>query len=68
MIEFTVVQHFASRGSSHKGKGDARHMIDMVWLCLSPFPVGRRGYFTCSNVFYLPSRRLEEGRRGVSTL
>ncbi len=29
--------------SSHKGKGDARHMIDMVWLYLSPIPVRRRG-------------------------
>ncbi len=32
----------------------------MVWLNRSPIPVGRRGYFTRSNNFYLPSLRLEE--------
>ncbi len=27
-----LVQHFASRRSSHRRKGAARHIIDMVWL------------------------------------
>ncbi len=27
-------------------------MIDMVWLYRSLIPVGRMGYFTCSNEFY----------------
>ena len=36
----------------------------MVWLYRSPIPVGRRGCFTRSNDFYLPSLRLEEGEGG----
>ncbi len=33
----------------------------MVWLYRSPIPVGRREVFSCSNYFYLPSRRIKEG-------
>ncbi len=39
----------------------------MIWLFRSPIPVGRRGYFTCSNDFYLPSWALRKGE-GVGTL
>ncbi len=62
-----LVQHFANRGSSHLLKGAVRHILGMVWLyrCLSRWGVGR--YYTRLNYFYLPSRRLEEGK-GVSTL
>jgi hypothetical protein len=43
-------------------KGDASHIIDTVWLYRSPMPWwGGGGYFTCSNYFYLPMRRLEGG-------
>ncbi len=35
-----LVQHFAYRGSSHRRKGAARHVIDMVWLYRSPIPSG----------------------------
>jgi hypothetical protein len=36
----------------------------MVWLYLSPVPVGRRGYFSRSDDFYLPSLRFYEGGGG----
>jgi hypothetical protein len=35
-----------------------------VSIDLELVPLGRRGEFTCSNDFYLPSRRLEEGGGG----
>jgi hypothetical protein len=38
-----------------------RHVFDMVWLYHSPTHGGGGGYFTWSNNFYLPSRRLEKG-------
>ncbi len=43
-------------GSSHRRKGAVIHIIDMVWLYLSPFPVARGVIFLFSNDFYLPSR------------
>jgi hypothetical protein len=52
------------RGGVHIG---TRELI-MVWLYRSAILWGEGGYFTHSNDFYLPSRRLEEGRGGVSTL
>jgi hypothetical protein len=58
-----LVQHFAHRGSSHRRKGAASRIINTVWLYLSPIPVSRRGYFTCSNEDYLSLRRLEKGAR-----
>ncbi len=39
----------------------------MAWLYCSPIAVGGKVAFTCSNCFYLPSRRLQEGGGG-STL
>ncbi len=33
----------AYRGSSHRRKGPARYVIEMVWLYRSPIPVGRKG-------------------------
>ncbi len=60
-----LVQQF--RWVSCRHKSSAWHLIDMVWLCGSPIPVGRRGVFypgTRSKFFYLPSRRLERGGRG----
>jgi hypothetical protein len=48
-------------------KSGALDKFDMVWLYRTPIQVGRRGDFTRSNDFYLPSPRLEEGM-GVSTL
>ncbi len=35
--------YFTYRGSSHRCKGAAGHIIDMVWLYRSVIPVGRRG-------------------------
>ncbi len=40
-----LVQHSAYRGSSLRRKGNASHLIDMVWLYRSPIPVGRKGLF-----------------------
>jgi hypothetical protein len=37
-----LVQHFAYRESSYRCKGDARHVIGMVWQYRSPIPVARR--------------------------
>jgi hypothetical protein len=59
-----MVQYFAYMGSSHRGKGAARHIIDVVWQYRSPIPVGRRGYSKSINYFYLPFRRLKEGLEG----
>ncbi len=67
--DIELFQHFACRGSSHRGKGAARHTIELIWFgyiaCLSQW--GGVEYILGSNDFYLPSRRLEEGE-GVSTL
>ncbi len=60
-----LVQHFAYRGNSYRRKGAARYILYMVWLYSSPYPVKRRGILLVQMIFYLPSRRLEEG---VSTL
>ncbi len=40
-----LVLHSACRRSrsSQWRKGAASHIIDLVWLCRAPFPVGRRG-------------------------
>jgi hypothetical protein len=39
-----LVQRFAYRENSHRCKGSARHIIDMVWLYRSlAFPSGQRG-------------------------
>ncbi len=62
----TLTQHFADRGSKNQCKGAARHIIDMVWQCRSPFPVGRRRIIYFFNDFYLLSRRIWGGR--ISTL
>ncbi len=40
-----LVQHFTYRGRLRWRKGAASHIIDMVWLCRSPLPVGRKGVF-----------------------
>ncbi len=40
-----LVRNFAYRGSSHRRKGAARNIIDMVWLNLSLVLVERRGVF-----------------------
>jgi hypothetical protein len=34
-----LVQYFADRGNSHRRKGNASHIIDMVWLYRSSIPV-----------------------------
>jgi hypothetical protein len=56
-----LVQHFAC--SSHRRKGAAWHILDLVWLYRRPILSGRRRYFTCFNDFYLTSWHLEEGRK-----
>jgi hypothetical protein len=33
---YSVVQHFASRGSSQRRKSAASHIISLVWLYHSP--------------------------------
>ncbi len=38
-----LVQHSAYRRNSHRRKGAAIHIIDMVWLYRLSTPVGRRG-------------------------
>jgi hypothetical protein len=40
-----LVQHSTYRGSSHRRKRAASHLIDMFWLYRSPIPVGRKGLF-----------------------
>jgi hypothetical protein len=47
------------RGSLHRRKGAASHIIHMVCPYRSPFPVGMTGSYICSYEDYLPSRRLE---------
>jgi hypothetical protein len=57
-----LVQHSAYRGDSHRRRGAASHISDMVWPYRPPIPMWRGGgYFTYSNEDYLLSRRLEEG-------
>ena len=46
-----LVQLSAYRGSSHRRKGAARNIIDMVWLYRSPILVGRKGVFYLFNWF-----------------
>ncbi len=50
-----------SRGP-HRCNSAAWHTFYMVWLYRSPIPMGRRGCFTSSNYFNLPS--LAERGRG----
>ncbi len=60
-----LVQHFRLYGeSSHRLKSDACSKFDMVWLNLSPIPVGRRGIiiiFFSFRWFYLSSLHVEKG-------
>jgi hypothetical protein len=49
-----LIQYFAYRGSSHRHKGAARHIIDMVWLFRIAYASGEEGgillvqmIFTC---------------------
>ncbi len=58
-----LVQHFAYRRSSHRRKGAASHVLDMVWL--SPIPVWRRGVFYLFK-WFLPAfaAPIEEGWEG----
>ncbi len=63
---------FASKclpSEPYRRKGAARHIIPTAWLYRRPIPCsGEEGSILhCSNYFYLPSRRVEEGG-GVSTL
>ncbi len=51
-------------GSSHRRKGAARHIIDMVWLYRSPIPVGRRGIFSYLFKLFLPAFAVHTGRGG----
>jgi hypothetical protein len=55
-----LVQHFAYRGSSHRRKGAAKHIIEMVCFGFIArlHKWGGGGYLTCSNYYYLHSRRL----------
>jgi hypothetical protein len=47
-----LVQHSVCRGSSHRHKGTASHIIDMVWLYRLPILVERKGVFYFSNEEY----------------
>jgi hypothetical protein len=49
-----LVQYFAYRGSLHRRKGAARHVIAMVWLCRSPFPEGEGGILLLQKVSTCP--------------
>ncbi len=40
-----LVYHFAYRGNSHRHKGAASHLFDLVWLYRSPIRVERNGVF-----------------------
>ncbi len=51
---------FVYRGSSHRRKSAACPKLDMVWLNLSPIPVGRRGVISSYKWCLL---HVEEGRR-----
>jgi hypothetical protein len=62
-----LVQHLAYRRSFHRRKGAARHWYGLTIAVV--YPSGEEGRcFICSNDFYLPSRRLVEGKGEVSTL
>ncbi len=62
-----IVQHFASSMRPHRRKVAYSHINNKVWLYRSPSHWVRRGYFTCPDDFYLPSRCLEEGGGGVGS-
>jgi hypothetical protein len=53
-----LVQHFGYRGSSHRRKGAAGHIIKLFRQCRSPIPVGTRRVF---NLFKLFQPALERG-------
>jgi hypothetical protein len=41
-LSYCMVQHSTYSGSLHRRKGATSHIFDMVWLCHSPIPVGRK--------------------------
>ncbi len=49
-----IVHHFAYRWNSHRDKGPARHIINMVWLYHSLIPVGGMGVFHLTK-WFLPA-------------
>ncbi len=65
-----IVQHSAYWESSHRRNVASSHIFNMVWLYLSPIPVGGGGWgiVQMKTTVYLPSQRLEEGKGEVSTL
>ncbi len=68
-----VVQHSTyERGSSNwhyvANTRYSSHLFIIVCLYRSPIALGRKGVFSCSNCFYLHSRRLQEEKGGYSTL
>ncbi len=73
---YTVVQHFAYRGISHRHKGAARHIMDMllIWLGLVGYIArlsqwGGGGYnFTCSEDFLSVCAAPRGREDGVSIL
>ncbi len=46
-----LVLHFAYRGSIHRRKGAARHIINMVWLYRSPIPVRKSSTLLVQMIF-----------------
>ncbi len=60
-----LVQHSASRGSSHRRNVAICHIFNTVWLYRKPIALGR-GSFNFSNCFFLPL--LQEGEGEGSTL
>jgi hypothetical protein len=56
-----LVQHSAYRGSSSRLNVASSYRFNMVWLYRSPIAVGREAVFTLLKLFYLLSRRLQEG-------
>ncbi len=66
-----LVHTFVYRGSSHRRKSAACPKFDMVWLYLSPIPVGRR-WVISSFKWFLPAfatrRGGEEGRHPVNRI
>ncbi len=50
-----LVQNFAYRGSSHRRKGAARHIIGIVWLYRKLILSGEEGDILLVQMIYLPS-------------
>ncbi len=59
-----LIQNFSNRGSSQRGKGAARHTIDVVWLFRSALPVGMREILFIIRMIFTCPRNAYRGGGG----